>query len=390
MSADFHRLEVSRVIAETEDCKSFELVVPPELAHAFRYEAGQHLTLQIPWKDFTVNRCYSLSSSPDVDATLRIAVKRVVDGRISNWMNDRLQVGDAVFSSVPEGRFVLDPQTKSSTPLFLFAAGSGITPVVSLLKSSLRRTRRDVVLVYASADRDSMIYGEEIRTIARENPDRVTLQLHFDDKSGYLTAEALRARVRGYEHGEFYVCGPEPFMELVEAALADAGVPQPLIHIERFVSPVDPDRAPIDEPPTDADLPATVPEGFSLWLNGRSRTVPYIRGRTLLECARDADLHPAFSCESGFCGSCMAHLNTGEVHMRTHEALSDRDVEKGVVLLCQSVPATADPLEVDCDSTSFRAPAAVRSSLAGRASRLAAAAVFALMVAGTLVLRLGP
>ena len=390
MSARFYRLDVSKVIAETADCKSFELAVPPELEHAFRYDAGQHLTLQIPWKDFAVNRCYSLSSSPDVDATMRIAVKRVAGGRVSNWMNDRLRVGDAILASVPEGRFVLDSHTKPSMPLFLFAGGSGITPVVSLLKSALQRTRRDVALVYASADRDSMIYGDEIRAIAEENPDRVALHLHFDDESGYLTAETLRARVRGYEHGEFYVCGPEPFMELVETVLAAVDVPQPLIHIERFVSPVDPDRAPIDEPPTDAEAPANAPEGFSLWLDGRSRTVPYIPGRTLLECARDADLHPASSCESGFCGSCMAHLNTGKVHMRTHEALSDRDLERGVVLLCQSVPATADPLEVDCDSISFRAPAAVRSSLAGRASRFAAAAVFALMVAGTLVLRLGP
>jgi ferredoxin len=116
--------------------------------------------------------------------------------------------------------------------------------------------------------------------------------------------------------------------------------------------------------------------------------VPYIEGKTLLQCAHAAGLNPAHSCQSGFCGSCTALVKTGSVHMRTHEALSERDVARGVALLCQSVPASAEPLELDGDSTSFRAASAVKSSFGKRASRLAAAAAFAFMAAGTLILRL--
>ncbi|TFH29310.1 MAG: 2Fe-2S iron-sulfur cluster binding domain-containing protein, partial [Myxococcales bacterium] len=119
-----------------------------------------------------------------------------------------------------------------------------------------------------------------------------------------------------------------------------------------------------------------------------SRTVPYVKGKTLLQCAQAVGLQPAHSCESGYCGSCMAHVNTGSVRMRTHEALSDRDIARGVALLCQSIPASDEPLELDSDSTSFRAASAVKSSYSKRASQLAAVAAFAFMIAGTLVLRL--
>jgi len=167
--------------------------------------------------------------------------------------------------------------------------------------------------------------------------------------------------------------------------LSDAGVHEELIYIERFVSPADPDR--VERVAVDVES-LGAPEAFSLWLNGRSRTVPYVKGKTLLECAQAAGLNPAHSCESGFCGSCMSAVKTGKVYMRTHDALSQRDVERGVALLCQSVPASIEPLELDADSTSFRAASAVKSSYGRAWSRLAAAAVFAFMVAGTLVLRL--
>ena len=129
MSVPFHELEVSAVTRETPECSSFELSVPAGLREAYRYRAGQHLTFQIPWADFKVTRCYSLSSCPDLGESLRIGVKRIPGGRVSNWLNDNLKVGDSVMASVPEGRFVLDPDTRARAPLFLFAGGSGITPI---------------------------------------------------------------------------------------------------------------------------------------------------------------------------------------------------------------------------------------------------------------------
>jgi len=387
MSVPFHELRVSAVICETPECSSFELAVPEELEEEYRYKAGQHLTFELPWDDFTVTRCYSLSSCPDLRDPLKIGVKRVEGGRISNWLIDNLKAGDSIIASVPEGRFVLDPATRSGAPLFLFAGGSGITPIISLLKSALTITKRPIALLYANQTRESVIYGEELRQLADAHPERLLVHHHFDAEGGYLTPAQVQALLHHIDIAEFYICGPEPFMELIENTLGEAGVHDELVYIERFVSPADPDRVEIDAADA-ASLEA--PDTFSLWLNGRSRTVPYLKGKTLLQCAQAAGLQPAHSCESGYCGSCMAHVNSGKVHMRTHEALSERDIARGVALLCQSVPASREPLELDSDSTSFRAASAVKSSYSKRASRLAALAVFAFMVAGTLVLRLVP
>ena len=384
MSVRFHELGVSAVIRETADCSSFVLSVPDGLQERSAYRAGQHLTFELPWENRDVTRCYSLSSCPELGEPLRIGVKRVAGGRISNWLNDNLKVGDRIRASVPEGRFILDPETRSGAPLFLFAGGSGITPIIALLKSALASTQRTITLLYANCDRESVIYGEELERIANTHSRRLTIHHHFDAESGYLTPADVRARLHHADISEFYICGPEPFMKLVESTLAEAGVHEGLVYIERFVSPADPDRL---DNATAGGAGFAAPDSFSLWLGGRSRTVPYQKGKTLLECAQAAGLQPAHSCCSGYCGSCMAHVKTGKVHMRTHEALSERDIARGVALLCQSVPASCDPLELDSDSTSFRAASAVKSSYSRRASRLATVAVFAFMVAGTLVLR---
>ncbi len=387
MTVEVHPLTITAVTRETPDCSSFRFAVPSAVEDAFQYQAGQHLTFQVPWDGGEIRRCYSLSSCPELGEPLEIAVKRVDGGRVSNWMNDRLAPGDVVFASVPEGRFVLDPSTRASTPLFLFAGGSGITPIISLLKSALATTKRPVTMLYANRDRESIIYRTQLERLVSSHPDRVRLVHHLDAERGKLSRADVRALVHDLDVAELYVCGPEPFMELVESTLLEAGAHRELIRIERFVSPRDSDRS-AEQQVAFEDLDA--PSSFSLWLGGRSRTVPYVRGKTLLECAQAAGLSPPHSCQSGFCGSCMAHVKTGKVVMRTHEALSLRDVERGVTLLCQSIPSSGEPLEVDGDSTSFRAASAVKSSFGKKASQLAAAAVFAFMVAGALILRLVP
>jgi len=383
MAVELHALTISAMTRETADCSSFQLSVPAGLAAEFQYRAGQHLTFSFPWEGGRITRCYSLSSCPELEEPLEIAVKRVEGGRASNWMNDHLRVGDSIRASAPRGRFVLDLDTRSSRPLFLFAGGSGITPIVSLLKSALVTTKRPITMLYANRDRESIIYGAQLDRLLALHPGRVDLRHRLDSDGGHLRASDVQAMLHDTDIAEFYLCGPEPFMDLIESTLVASGAHEELIHIERFVSPAD--RGRIDEAEV-AVLDA--PDAFSLWLEGRSRTVPYIRGKTLLECAQAAGLRPAHSCQSGFCGSCMAHVKTGKVHMRTHEALSDKDVARGVALLCQSVPAAAEPLELDGDSTSFRAASAVKSSYGKRASQLAAAAVFAFMVVGTLILRM--
>ena len=216
MSVEFHELEVTAVIEETSECKSFELGVPPHLSSAYRHKAGQHLTFKLPWEEFQVTRCYSIASCPDLGEPMKIGVKRVEGGRISNWLNDHLKVGDKLLASVPEGRFVLDPETRPGTPLYLFAGGSGITPVISLLKSALATTRRQVTLLYANQSRDSVIYDQELLRLAEAHADRIDVHHHIDANGGYLTASEIRAILHHTDVAEFYICGPEPFMALVE------------------------------------------------------------------------------------------------------------------------------------------------------------------------------
>lgn len=341
MTSGFHELTVRRVVRETADASSFELDVPADLAAAYQFDAGQFLTFEVPWEDFEIRRSYSLSSAP-ADGVLRYTVKRVAGGRMSNWMLDHVQEGTTLKVSTPAGLFVLS----GDGPITLFAGGSGITPVFSLLRHALATTDRDLRLVYANRDADSVIFRDALAAI--DDP-RVEVVHHLDSDGGFLTAEQVREQLDGREAGDVYVCGPTPFMDLVERVLVDAGVPRDRWHMERFVSPVDPDRR-------EAVSTTSDHASFELVVDGKPRTIAYDPSKTLLEAALDAGVDAPHSCEEGFCGACLAFLESGDVHMASQEALGgDAD---GRVLMCQARPVGAAPVRVNYDRVSFKAPAA--------------------------------
>lgn len=356
MSQEFHELVVSEVVEETLDSRSFVLSIPHGLRDRFGYAAGQFVTVEVPWEGFDVRRCYSLSSAPGLDAAPQITVKRVEDGRVSNWLIDRVKPGDRLRVSQPEGRFVLGAASEPSLPLSLYAAGSGITPVLSLLKTALHTTDRPVSLLFANRDAESVMFADTLSSLAAQFPERLRVAQHLDAAGGYLQAATVDAFVAGQAHGDHYVCGPAAFMDVVEAALDRSQVPAERAHFERFVSPLDPDRQPASKPALDANQES--PTSFTVKLAGRRHSVPLLPGQTLLEAAQRAGLKAPSSCESGYCGSCMALRVRGDVRMHTREALTDRNIEQGRVLLCQSVAASSEALEVDCDATSFRIEAA--------------------------------
>ena len=161
MPADFHKLQVAGIVQETHDTRSYILAVPESLREEFRYRAGQFLTFEVPWNDLQLRRCYSLSSAPETDPWPKVTVKRVDDGRVSNWFNDSLGVGDSILVQPPEGRFVMR-SNEGDHGIVLFGGGSGVTPVLSILKSALRTTTRDVKLIYANRDARSIIFKDEI------------------------------------------------------------------------------------------------------------------------------------------------------------------------------------------------------------------------------------
>lgn len=333
---EYHPLAVADVVAETADTRSFVLEIPPDLAHVFAYRAGQFCTFRATIDAEPVVRCYSMSSSPDTGDPFTTTVKRVPGGRMSNWMNDALAAGDTIDVMRPTGLFVL---RDSDAPIVAFAGGSGITPVISIVKSALATTSRPVRLVYANRSTDSVIFGAELKRLAAENADRLALHQHLDTERGFLDAAQCAALADGAAHADFYVCGPGPYMDTVEAGLATLGVAPAQLFIERFVLPDDAPVAPN----------GTAPESLVIRLDRRKHTVRYQPGDTLLEAARRAGLRPPFSCESGNCATCMAHLDKGSVTMRANNALSAAELDDGWILTCQSIPTSAE-LAVDYDA----------------------------------------
>jgi 3-ketosteroid 9alpha-monooxygenase subunit B len=336
----YHELRVSRVIRETADTCSVVFEIPAEAVEAFRYKAGQFLTLQVPYEGKTLARCYSLASSPACETEHKITIKRVDDGRISNWINDKLAVGDVVKVLPPGGLFTLNDE---SNDLVLFAGGSGITPCISILKSALSETDRAIVLVYANRDEDSVIFEGELERLRAEHSERLQIVHSLDSRDGFLTEAAVRKLVSSKTVTEFYICGPGPFMDTVERGLESEGVDTARIHIERFVSPPDPDQLEAAAAETARSAgEAEVPASISVFLDGQTREVPYEKGQTVLLAAQKAGLQPPFSCTDGFCGCCMAKVETGEVKMINNDFLSQKELDEGWVSTCQSVPVSGE------------------------------------------------
>lgn len=329
----FYDLPVARVVEETRDAKSFVFDVPFSLKTEMRYRPGQFVTLEVEIDGETLRRCYSLASSPELDAEPKITVKRTQGGKVSNWLNDRVQAGHELSVMPPEGRFVLDAR---DAPLLLFAGGSGITPVISILKSALASTRRRVVLLYANRDRGATIFASELERLAAAHPGRVEVRHRFDDVHGVVDEACVRAAARELPDASCFLCGPGPFMTVVERALLGAGVAGDRVRVERFTIAQSGAR-----PEGGASAGGEVPEFVDVELRGKRHRVPYTPGKTLLQTARDAGIDAPYSCEEGFCGCCASDLLEGKVTMAADDALSIEEKRRGMILACQSRPTTA-------------------------------------------------
>ena len=316
---------------ETADAASFLLEIPDDLRPAFAYQAGQFCTFRVWVGGQPYVRCYSMSSSPAVDREFRVTVKRTPDGVVSNWMNDHLAPGDVLDVARPAGFFRLGP---GDGDVVLFSAGSGITPVLSLLKTALATTPRSVRLLYANRDHDAVIFQSEIDALSSHHRGRFTLTHHLDVDQGLVGADAVRGFVHGSGDANYFVCGPAPFMDVVESTLLAEGIAGERIHIERFT----PGQWLPESEPAD-DSPGTL--RVSIELDGRTEATDHRPGTTILQTARQLGMSPPFSCESGSCATCMARLVEGTASMRINNALTDNEVADGWLLTCQAVPTSA-------------------------------------------------
>jgi 3-ketosteroid 9alpha-monooxygenase subunit B len=333
--AGAYRLTVREIVRETEDACSIVLDPPAEAADAFTYAPGQFLTLQLPHASGAVARCYSLCSSPHVDDALRIAVKRVRDGPGSNWVNDTLAVGDEVECLPPGGVFT--PKSFDDD-LLLFAGGSGITPVMSILKSALAVGSGRVVLVYANQHENAVIFAEQLRELVEKFPDRLHVLHWLESVQGRPSRALLKAFVAPYSSYTAFICGPSPFMETVTHALRDCGVPPARIHIERFQSLVENPFSMAPPAPSGDDGGETT--DLQVDLDGETHRFSWPRQTKLLDFLLEKGLKAPYSCRQGLCSACACILDEGEVKMLTNEILEQEDLNEGYILGCQSLPLT--------------------------------------------------
>jgi 3-ketosteroid 9alpha-monooxygenase subunit B len=323
----FAPLRVKRVVRETSDAVSLVLDVPERCSARYRYQAGQFLTLRVTVDGQDLRRCYSMSSAP-LEDDLQITVKRDPGGLVSNWLNDTVSEGIEIHAAPPEGRFCLRDTTDE---IVAFAGGSGITPIMSLVRTALVSSSRRIRLLYANRSRDSVIFAEALTRLADEHADRLVVVHHIDEDSGVVTPPVVESFVAGTGAADFYICGPGPFMDTVEATVLESGIPRERVHLERFS---------VEPAPADVIDSSGQTEEVVIALDHTTTTAGYRAGNTLLQTARIAGLRAPSSCETGSCGTCMARVVSGSARMLNNDALDDDEVADGWVLTCQSLPTS--------------------------------------------------
>lgn len=351
----FHHLTVRDVRRETADAVSIAFDVPQGLAADYRFNPGQYLTLRATVDGEDLRRSYSICSGPN-DSELRIAVKRV--GVFSDWVNRTLKPGDAIEVMTPTGRFgVPQAPARSQARIHVgFAAGSGITPVLSLLRGVLAREPDSrFFLFYGNRSTGEILFREALEelkdrflgrlsvfhVLSQEEQDLPILSGRLD---GDKVRRLLRLVVPAETVDEVYLCGPEGMSQEIQAVLAELGVAPEKVHVELFVSALGgrPRPKPV-APPPDAPSRTAV-----LTVDGKRREVPVADGESILDAALRAGMDLPYACKGGMCSTCRARLVEGEAAMDLNYSLEPWELEAGFILTCQSHPKT-DRVVVDYD-----------------------------------------
>jgi ring-1,2-phenylacetyl-CoA epoxidase subunit PaaE len=351
MTTAFHSLRVAEVRKEISDAVSVRFDVPTELADVFRFKPGQHLTLKADIDGEEVRRNYSICVAPD-DGELRVAIKRVNSGVFSNWANESLQVGDTLDIMQPHGSFTWAFSPERAATYVGFAGGSGITPVLSLVKTGLAAepTSR-FVLFYGNRNTRSIMFLEQIAALKDRYMDRLQVyhvleeeEGEFELLNGRLDADKLSALIGPVIDTETvdaaFICGPGPMMDAVEAALRSAGVAEERILIERFqVGELSEARK---QAARELEQKANG-RRIKVVIDGRRRVLDYSADRgSILENARAAGMPAPFACKAGVCATCRAKVTAGKVEMIQNFGLTRDDLAQGYVLTCQAIPLTDD------------------------------------------------
>lgn len=323
------QFRVVLVTAETNDAKSFRLQAPEPLS----YKPGQFLTIGIPSDRGTVARCYSMSSAPHED-DVTITVKRTPQGYASNWMCDHVAAGDTLTALPPSGNFVPPAQ---DADVLLFAAGSGITPVMSIAKYVLTQTDRKVALFYANRDPAAVIFAEHLRAMSKDHPERLHVVHWLEELQSLPRTADLQRFASVYPHYSAYTCGPEPFMNAVTDALSALGFPHDRFKREVFQSlsgnPFETEEV-VSVQGVDLARVKGSCNGASFDFDDWPADVP------LLQYLLSKGVDAPFSCRSGECGACCFQLIDGTVEMEQNDVLDSDELADGYRLACQAKPSS--------------------------------------------------
>ncbi|MCA8258818.1 phenylacetate-CoA oxygenase/reductase subunit PaaK [Burkholderia sp. AU31624] len=347
----FHPLRIRDVRPETADAVTVSFDVPPELRDAYRFTQGQFVTLKTHIDGEETRRSYSIcvgTTDYDRDGELRIGIKRVRGGRFSNFAFDSLKPGHTIDVMTPDGRFFTHLNADHGKQYVAFSGGSGITPVLAIVKTTLElEPRSTFTLIYGNRSVDAIMFAEELEDLKNRYMNRFVLyHVLSDDQqdvalfNGVLDqakcAEFLDTLMPADAIDEAFICGPAPMMDAAEAALKAAGVPQAKVHVERFGTPLPQAGAPVveitDKTPA-ADL--------EIVLDGKKRKLrlPY-EGVSLLDIGLRAGLALPYACKGGVCCTCRAKVLEGEVRMEKNYTLEEHEVKDGFVLTCQCHPVS--------------------------------------------------
>ena len=350
-SIKFYSLKVNDVRPETADCVSVSLEVPAALQETFRFAPGQYLTFRRHFDGAEVRRSYSICSSPR-DGELRVAIKKVEEGKFSTYAHGTLKAGDELDVMPPMGKFTPKKNEGKHKEYLAFAAGSGITPIMSIMKTVLEdEPNSNFTLVYGNRSRNSVIFRESIEALKNIYMERLRLYHVLSREymevplfSGRINAEKAREFCRSLidlsTMDEAFLCGPEEMILSVKKELTDLGMPSENVHIELFTSPDQP-KAAHEKWVTTHDANKGPVSKVSITLDGTTfdMEVPF-NGETILDAALRNGADLPYACKGGVCCTCRAKVTEGEVEMEVNYSLEHDEVEKGFVLTCQSHPRT--------------------------------------------------
>lgn len=353
----FHKLKVAEVRRETPQCVSIVFDIPAELRDSYSYKAGQYITIKMNVGGEEIRRSYSLCSSPVLNEPFRVAVKKVDSGAMSPYLTDTLKVGDELDIMTPAGGFTTPIDATNTKTYVLFAGGSGITPVMSILKSVLsQEPNSKVVLVYANENEQAIIFRDELTQLKNNYGERFSIYHVLnnptgaiqDDLKGIMTVEKTKELINKYiplsADKEYFICGPGPMMENIENSLTDLGVPKEKVHLEYFTTVLNK-----EDVPKVADNSAEVISEVTVIMDGDEFEFTLSsKGDPILDAAIEAGVDAPFSCKGAVCATCKGKVLEGKVRMEQNYALGDGEVEEGYILTCQSHPLT-DKVVVDYD-----------------------------------------